>query len=82
MTREIGYSLVGPGRRRVGLESHRPGRVWTRDFENITRWAGRGLCQAPSAGPGSIPSPKGSPTRKTRWILNTGFFEVLKYLET
>ena len=42
-TSEIGNSLAGPGRRRVGLESHRPGRAWARDFENITRWAGRGL---------------------------------------
>ena len=42
-TSEIGNSLAGPGRRRVGLEYHRPGRAWARDFENITRWAGRGL---------------------------------------
>ena len=46
-TSEIGNSLAGPGRRRVGLESHRPGRAWARDLK-ISRagpgagWAGRG----------------------------------------
>ena len=42
-TSELGNSLVGPGRRRVGLESHRPGRAWARDLENITSagWARR-----------------------------------------
>ena len=30
---EIGNSLAGPGRRRVGLESHRPGRAWARDLK-------------------------------------------------
>ena len=35
-TSEIGNSLAGSGRRRVGLESHRPGRSWTRDL-NISR---------------------------------------------
>ena len=51
MTSEIGNSLAGPGRRRAGLESHRPGRSWARDFENTTRWAGHGLGQATSARP-------------------------------
>ena len=75
-TSEIGNSLAGPGRRRVGLESHRPGRAWARDFENITRWAGRGLGQAPSARPGSTPPPRVGPTRKNRWVRNIGFFTV------
>ena len=52
-TIEIGNSLAGPDRRRAGLESPRPGRAWARDFENITRWAGRELGQAPSARLGS-----------------------------
>ena len=67
-TSEIGNSLAGPGRRRVGLESPRPGRAWARDLENVTRWAGRGLGQAPSALPGSTPPPRVDPTRKNRWI--------------
>ena len=54
-TSEIGNSLAGPGRRRVGLEIHRPGRAWALNIENISRWAGRGLGQAPSARPGSTP---------------------------
>ena len=65
-TSEIGSSLAGPGRRRVGLESHRPGRAWARDLENITRRAGRGVGQAPSARPGSTPLPRVGPTRKNR----------------
>ena len=56
-TSEIGNSLAGPGRRRVGLESHGPGRAWARDFENITRWAGRGLGQALLARAGSRVGP-------------------------
>ena len=46
-TREIGNSLAGSGRRRVGLKSHRPSRAWARDLK-ISRagpgagWAGRG----------------------------------------
>ena len=74
-TSEIGNSLAGPGRRRVGLESHRPGRAWARDFENITRWAGRGLGQAPSARPGSTPPPRVGPPAK---IVG---FEILDFLE-
>ena len=65
-TSEIGNSLAGPDRRRVGLESHRPGRAWARDFDNITRLAGCGLGQAPSARPGSTPLPRVGPTRKNR----------------
>ena len=34
-------SRARPGRRLVRLEAHKPGRAWARDFENITRWAGR-----------------------------------------
>ena len=63
-TSEIGNSLAGPGRRRLGLESHRPVRAWARDFENTTRWAGRGLGRPP----GSTPPPGVGPTRKNRWI--------------
>ena len=74
-TSEIGNSLAGPGRRRVGLEYHRPGRAWARDFENITRWAGRGLGQAPSARPGSTPPPRVGPPAK---IVG---FEILDFLE-
>ena len=74
-TSEIGNSLAGPGRRRVGLESHRPGWAWARDFENITRWAGRGLGQALSARPGSTPHPRVGPTVKT-----VGF-EIFDFLE-
>ena len=74
-TSEIGNSLAGPGRRRVGLESHRPGRAWARDFENITRWAGRGLGQAPSARPASTPPPRVGPPAK---IVG---FEILDFLE-
>ena len=74
-TSEIGNSLAGPGRRRVGLESHRPGRAWARDFENITRRAGRGLGQAPLARPGSTPPPRVGPPAK---IVG---FEILDFLE-
>ena len=70
-----------PGRRRVRWESHRPGRAWARDFENITRWAGRGLGQARSAPPGSTPPPRVGPTSKNRWISSIGFFTNRKYLE-
>ena len=70
MTGEIGNSLTGPGRRRVGLESHRPGRAWARDFENVTHWAGRGLGQAPSTRPGSAPPAK------------TVGFEILDFSES
>ena len=37
-------------------------------LQNITRWAGRGLGQAPSARPGSTPTPRVGPTRKKCWI--------------
>ena len=57
----------------MGLESHSPGRAWARDFENITRWAGRGLGQAPSARPGSTPPPRVGPPAK-----NVGF-EILDF---
>ena len=67
-TSGIGNSLAGPGRRRVGLEYHRPVRAWARDLQKITRWAGRGLGQAPSARPGSTPPQRVGPTRKNRWI--------------
>ena len=82
MTSEIGNSLAGPGRRRVGLESHRPGRARARDFENITRWTGRWLGQATSAWPGSTSPPRVGPTRKNRWKRNIGFFGISKYHET
>ena len=59
----------------MGLESHRPGWAWARDFENFTRWAGRGLGQAPSARPGSTPPPIVGPTAK---IVG---FEILDFLE-
>ena len=74
-TSEIGNSLAGQGRRRVGLKSHRPGRAWARDFENITRRAGRGLGQAPLARPGSTPPPRVGPPAK---IVG---FEILDFLE-
>ena len=74
-TSEIGNSLTGPGRRRVGLESHRPGRAWARDFGKITRWAGRGLGQAPSTRPGSTPPPRVGPPAK---IVG---FEILHFSE-
>ena len=77
-TSEIGNSLAGPGRRRVGLESHRPRRAWARDFENITRWAGCGLGQAPSARPGSTPPPRVGPTRKKKLDLKYWIFYNLK----
>ena len=32
-TSETGNSRAGPGRRRVGLKSHRPGRAWPRDLK-------------------------------------------------
>ena len=58
-----------PGRCRVGFDSPRPGRAQARDFgNNITRWAGRGLGEAPSHRPGSPPPPRVGPTRKNRWI--------------
>ena len=57
-TSEIEKSMAGPGRRRVGLESHRPGRAWACDFENITGWAGRRLGQARLARPRSAPLAK------------------------
>ena len=75
-TSEVGKSLAGPGRRPVGLKFPRPGRAWARDFENITRWAGRGLGQAPSARPGSTPPPRVGPTRKNGWIRNIGLFTI------
>ena len=44
-TSGIGSSLGGPGRRRMGLESHRPGQAWARDLkissaEPGADWAG------------------------------------------
>ena len=60
----------------MGLESHRPGRAWARDFENITRWAGRGLGQAPSARPASTPPPRAGPPAKI-----VGFETMLDFLE-
>ena len=67
-TSEIGNSLAGPGRRRVGLESHRPGRAWARDIENPNRWAGLG--QARSAPPGSttLPTHPQKPLDLKYWI--------------
>ena len=73
---EIGNSLEGPGRCRMGFESHGPGRAWAREFENITRWAGGGLGQAASARPGSTPPPRVGPTRKNRWIRNVRFLTI------
>ena len=67
-------SRARPGRRTVRLKTRWPGRAdrlgraWARDFENTTRWAGRGLVQARSAPPGSTPPPRVGPTRKNRWI--------------
>ena len=59
----------------MGLESHRLGRAWARDFENIMDWAGRGLGQVPSARPGSTPPPRVDPPAK---IVG---FEILDFLE-
>ena len=67
-----------PGRADVAWDwnlTDRPGRAWARDFENITRWAGRGLGQAPSARPGSTPPPRVGPPAK---IVG---FEILDFLE-
>ena len=59
----------------MGLESPTRGRAWARDFEDITRWAGRRLGQAPSARPGSTPPPRVGPPGK---IVG---FEILDFLE-
>ena len=50
-TSEIGNSLVGPGRRRVGLESRRPGRSWARDLNISRAWPGAGWAERGRPGP-------------------------------
>ena len=67
---EIRNSLAGPSRRRVGLESHRPGRAWARDLKTSRRagpapdWAGRGRPGPPRLGP----TCKSWPHPPNRWI--------------
>ena len=64
-TSEITISRAGPGRRRVRLESHRPGRT-----------SARALTISPD-GPGAVgpaPPARVGSTRKDPWILSIGFF--------
>ena len=50
-TSEIGNSLAGPGRRRVGLEFHRPGRAWARDLKISPAGRGAGWARRGRPGP-------------------------------
>ena len=62
-TSEIGNSLAGPGRRRLGLKSQRPGRAWARDLEKSWARPGAGV------GPARLgPTSSVGPIRKYRWI--------------
>ena len=74
---EIGSSLPGPGRRRVGLESHRPGRAWAHDSKVSRAGPWYGLGRARSARPGSAPPARvGPPTRTDPRIQCIGFFQI------
>ena len=43
--------MAGPGRRRVGLEYHRPGRAWARDLKIAPAGPGAGWARRGRPGP-------------------------------
>ena len=63
-TSEIGNALAGPDRRRVGLESHTPGRAWARDLKISPAGPGAG-------GPGAVGPARLSPTSEKNKLKHT-----------
>ena len=62
---EIGNSLAEPGRRRVGMESHRPDRAWARDFKISPAGLGEGWARRGRPGPARPHLRKLAPPAKT-----------------
>ena len=74
-TREIGESLGGPSRRRVGLESHRPRQTWARELKVAPAGPGAGWARRGRPGPARPHLRKLAPYAKTLE------FEILDYLQ-
>ena len=83
-------SPARPGRRPVRSEPRWPSRpdvAWDWNLTDQVEhgpviWKYHGLGPARSVRPGSAPPAKDGPTRKDRWIWNTGLFTIWKYHET
>ena len=70
-TSEVVNSLVGPGRRRVGLKSHRPGRTWVSELKISPAGPGAGWARR------GRPRPARSHLRELAPPAKTVGFEIL-----
>ena len=74
-TSEIENSLTRPGRRRVGLKYHRPGRAWARDLKISPAGPGAGWARRRWPGPARPHLRELAPPAKTVGI------EMLDFLQ-
>ena len=82
-TSENGNSLAGPGRRRLGLESHRPGRAWARDLKISPAGPGAGCARRRRLGPARSNLRESAPPAKTVGLKILDFLEfVIKFGNT